>query len=555
MPNDSTTIQVIIKPGETNPAKDETKAAVSAEKQAADATKPGETATTVPHGTTNRDGLPIEKGNVGLAAAMKDDRRTSVHDHVMPDTVMAHRTELCAFNLLESRDYHERVEDALMAAGHDYPEAHRVATECEHARMRQLGFDPNEIEELQKPYIDLAAHEARARGNTQSDVGNQPYIDSGDVDMREDGDDEDHRFVLDRDGIKYVDPVYGKLLGSIEIVTGAADSGQDYAVIDPHSGMVLVRGKSREKADAEAVDMAERLGRKKLQAKLDKEPPQSQQQLQEKFKQIHPEARIGAEAVPPQEKADAEEGRKQGDDEEELRGVRTGQDVREDEAEIRQESRGQAEGSSGDEGGGKEPVQEVAAPAKHGRGAVMQDARLSSAWHQDELKRMASRAGWAQIGGEPIPEDKGGGHTAWVPHEPWFAALQRESGLSGNKGGIGTREAVRRALAGHPLRAREVRHIQAMLDEADARQAEAMAFHEHGINPVEQDLRDDAVLKHALSIAPKAVQRAAKEFRNDDTGFMEAVRRIASGKRAKKDEPRSSSQDRQARTGAASAAV
>lgn len=231
--------------------------------------------------TVNRDGLPIRAGDdVGLAAGMSQDGVTSVHDRAMPRWYEDGQGQ--RFDLQESRDYHERVEKALLDAGHSYNEAHRAATEAEHARMRQLGVDPNVVEDFQKPFIDRAAHRARVLGNTTRDVTGEPYQDSGENAMREDGGEPDPRYVLDRDGNRYTRPVHGRLLDSIEMVTGRHGNGR-YAVMDPNSGMVLAEGGDFDEAQRQAGQLAARAGRRRLQALLDKEPARSQQQLRERY--------------------------------------------------------------------------------------------------------------------------------------------------------------------------------------------------------------------------------------------------------------------------------
>jgi len=240
--------------------------------------------------TENRDGLPMRKDDVGLVAGVAQDGRTTVHDHGKPDVIEATHTapesgeqSQRPWNVQESHDYHERVEKAELDAGKTYPEAHRVATEAEHARMRQMGFDPNGIEEKLKPYYDEAAHRARALGNTTADVTGEPYQDSGENKMREDGGEPDRRFVLDRDGDRYVEPVHGKLLGSVEVVTARAEDGSAYAVIDPNSGAIFATARRREKADRDADAKAKRMGLRRLQRLFEEQPAMSQQQLREKF--------------------------------------------------------------------------------------------------------------------------------------------------------------------------------------------------------------------------------------------------------------------------------
>ncbi len=247
------------------------------------------------HDTTNKDGLPIRTGDkVGLAAAMDKDGATSVHDEKMPTWGwFKHASgKLKPFNLLESRDFHERVEDAEIQAGKDYYEAHRVATEAEHSRMRQMGFDPNEIEAFQKPYIDAAAHEARAKGHTSPATGNEPYRGAEEGEMRADGDTADRRFILDREGNRYDEPSHDKLLGQTEVVIAKRSKGPGFAVIDPNSGWIFARGATRIAATKKAEKMADDMGRPRLKERFEKQPALSQQQLREKYKHIHPEAQI-----------------------------------------------------------------------------------------------------------------------------------------------------------------------------------------------------------------------------------------------------------------------
>lgn len=252
--------------------------------------------------TANKDGLPIRTGNVGLAAGMSKDGVTSVHDKKMPEWVWLKNLDgkQKAFSLLESRDYHERIEDAEIQAGKDYAEAHRVATETEHSRMRQMGFDPNKVEALQKPYIDAAAHEARGKGNTTPKVGNEPYR-GPDAGMRADQDNKDRRFILDSHGNRYNEPTFDKLLGQTEIVYAKRAKGSGFAAIDPNSGWVFAKGDSRVGVKKDAERKADDLGRPRLKERFDNHKPQSQQQLREKFKNLHPDARIAS--VEPKETA------------------------------------------------------------------------------------------------------------------------------------------------------------------------------------------------------------------------------------------------------------
>lgn len=258
--------------------------------------------------STNKDGLPIRTGaHVGLAAAMHKDGVTSVHDKNLPKWGwFKHASgKLKPFNLQESRDFHERVEDAELQAGKDYYESHRVATEAEHSRMRQMGFDPNEIEAFQRPYIDAAAHEARAKGHTSPSVGNEPYRGTDEAGMRADGDVTDHRFILDKEGNKYTEPSHDKLLGQTEIVIAKRDGRSSFAAIDPNSGHVFARGATRIAAKKSAEKKADDMGRPRLKSRFERFPQLSQQQLREKYKHLHPAARIAVVGDSTEELPDA----------------------------------------------------------------------------------------------------------------------------------------------------------------------------------------------------------------------------------------------------------
>lgn len=314
-------------------------------------------------GPPNKDGLPTKDANVGLTAGMSKDGVTSVHDAGKPDVIQATHTDADGvktqqpFNLRESHDKHERDEKALLDAGHTYPEAHRIATEQEHARQRQLGFDPNEIEALAKPSTDEAAHEGETQGNTTKEVTAEPLIDSGKEAMQG-GPQPDPRFVIDADGGKYTDVVHRKILAGdhpgFEVMSGQHEDG-GYATIDPNSGKVLTKGKTRAAADTALDALAKSKGRRGMEKFLNKLPPKSQQQLREQFQTLHPEAAVGGE----QGVTNApEEGKRQSGPEGELQGIRPGQDVRQNEGQGGEEGGGQAES-----GGGAEPAtQEVKLP-------------------------------------------------------------------------------------------------------------------------------------------------------------------------------------------------
>ena len=244
--------------------------------------------------TKNKDGLPIKEGqNVGLTAGMAKDERTTLHDKAIPETIEATwtdpedatRSEKRPFNLRESHDYHERIERALMDAGMVYDDGHRWATEVEHARQRQMGFDPNEIEELAKPFIDMAAHRAKAEGaRAPAALDEKPYVDNGDEDLLNRPAIGYEHSIYDRDGNRYTNPRQLRLLDTFDAFVGCNDADGTYAVIEPGTGMLLSHGHELDDQATKAAEaLASRRGSIFLRRMIDMEPPLSQQQRKEKY--------------------------------------------------------------------------------------------------------------------------------------------------------------------------------------------------------------------------------------------------------------------------------
>lgn len=229
----------------------------------------------------NRDGLPMRVNeNVPMAGGMDIDNKTSVHDKSIPEFLECEHEcgELRPFNLWESHDYHERIEKANMHLGYDT--AHRVATEAEHARQRQLGFNPNEIADKSKEFINQAEHRAKAETDYQASVtlDNHPYVDMGEEDSLQRGREEaDERIYLDRDRNVYFCPSPIRLLDEFDMIVAEADKG--YAVIEPNSAMVFERGRTESSAKRAALREAKTLGVSALRKRFNAEPPLSQQQL------------------------------------------------------------------------------------------------------------------------------------------------------------------------------------------------------------------------------------------------------------------------------------
>jgi len=243
----------------------------------ADTLDPIEETSEVVAEVTNKDGLPISPGeNVGLLGGITKDGQETLIDEAMPQFT---ETANGPWDNWESTDYHERVEFANRHRGYDI--AHNVATEAEHARMRQMGFDPNEIEEKNKKYIDTAKHRAKFEGAVaREDTSPYPYIDGGDEKLlnRKIA---DERCIFDKDGERYINPEPLLLLGLFDCVSCCCDSDKLYAVIELNSASILGEGSTRNRAISNARENAERMGAKRLESELLLMPPRSQQQLME----------------------------------------------------------------------------------------------------------------------------------------------------------------------------------------------------------------------------------------------------------------------------------
>lgn len=81
---------------------------------------------------------------------------------------------------------------------------------------------------------------------------------------------------------------------------------------------------------------------------------------------------------------------------------------------------------------------------------------------EDALTGMAKTAGWYEVGGQLLRDDQGNvtGRTKWLPKSDWYAEVPTDSRLNESD----TVEAVRKAIAGEPMTAKEHRAVQFMLD-------------------------------------------------------------------------------------------
>lgn len=149
------------------------------------------------------------------------------------------------------------------------------------------------------------------------------------------------------------------------------------------------------------------------------------------------------------------------------------------------------------------------------------------------LENMAAHeAGWAQEGGKHL----GGAHgtpnfSTWIPKSDWWVG--RPDKLNEAK----TQEAVRKALAGEPLKKAEQRMVDYLVDVANKRMGEsAIPLPERaalgedlvgaGEPPTHQNIEDADLVARASAIDPDAIERAGIRYENDDGLFMAEARRI-----------------------------
>jgi len=229
----------------------------------------------------NRDGLPMKEGeNVPLTAGVDDaDPSTTLHDAAIPEFLAVKDGR--NFNLRESHDFHERVEYALMQAGLSYTDAHRYATEAEHKRMRDLGFDPSEIEALAAPFIDMAKHRSKAEGyEAHATLDNQPYRDNGDNKLlKRGGSEKDERCFYDKDGNEHRNPEQYRAIGKIDFILAERDG--EVCAIEPNTARVWLSGSTRKQAERGIDAVVRAKGTAQVHKEIDAETPFSQQQLQE----------------------------------------------------------------------------------------------------------------------------------------------------------------------------------------------------------------------------------------------------------------------------------
>lgn len=155
---------------------------------------------------------------------------------------------------------------------------------------------------------------------------------------------------------------------------------------------------------------------------------------------------------------------------------------------------------------------------------------LAAPEYRSELETMAKNAGWQETGGRMMRDEEGNvtGRTSWIPREDWWP--NRPDKLNPAQ----VQEAVRKALAGEPLKAAEKRTIDYMLESAQQRIEAGKSLSEAELPVNEQNVVDHGLVKRAASIDEGAVERLSIQYPNDDAAFMMGIRGIIHGNESSK---------------------
>lgn len=159
---------------------------------------------------------------------------------------------------------------------------------------------------------------------------------------------------------------------------------------------------------------------------------------------------------------------------------------------------------------------------------------------QSELTRMAeNESGWAEVGGRlirvknsEVAGDETIARTKWIPKADWWP------GRPDKMNPAQTQEAVRKALAGEQLSAKEGRMVAYLTDVANERLAAVRSLGEEeflaitedvraeGLEPTHANAIDADLVARAARLDEEQVETAAIKFENDDAAFMAEIRRI-----------------------------
>lgn len=195
-------------------------------------------------------------------------------------------------------------------------------------------------------------------------------------------------------------------------------------------------------------------------------------------------------------------------------------------------------------GGGSEP------PAVAGPKEPFEPRTIEHPDMRTALETMAAHeAGWYQVGGKHLGGEQGTPNfSSWIPNSDWWVG--RPDKLNEAK----TREAVRKALAGEPLKKAEQRMVDYLVGVANKRMEksqiepkERAMLPEDLINegepPTHQNIEDADLVARAAEIDPDAIEAAAIRYENHDAAFLAEARRIVNGHEAQ--QARSGSQEDQ----------
>ena len=155
---------------------------------------------------------------------------------------------------------------------------------------------------------------------------------------------------------------------------------------------------------------------------------------------------------------------------------------------------------------------------------------LAAPEYRAELEAMAKNAGWQETGGKMVRDEEGNvtGRTSWIPKEDWWPG--RPDKLNPAQ----VQEAVRKALAGEPLKVAEKRTIDYMLDSAQQRIHAAQSLTQVDLPVTEQNAMDHGLVERAVAIDESAVERLSLQYPTDDASFMAGIRRIIHGNESTK---------------------
>lgn len=166
---------------------------------------------------------------------------------------------------------------------------------------------------------------------------------------------------------------------------------------------------------------------------------------------------------------------------------------------------------------------------------------------REQLENMAKHeTGWEVIGGRRARADLPGGvvnFTPWIPKAEWWRHRP------GKMNEAQVQEAVRKALAGEPLKMSEQRMVDYMVEVANERldgvrevggvDEWANIVHdlqETGLEPVTRDVVDADAVAKAVAIDEDRVVSAAIRYENSDAAFMAEIRAIIDGNQEKQDQ-------------------